>query len=504
MANNATTFNAGTNLLTLKSTGLANNQSGRIGNLTGRTFTGTITWERYISGNTTWRQMSTPISGKTLADWEDPTDFPISGSFPGATGTAGGFTSIYSYDETKAAMYNDFDSGYVAPTNITNPLSPDAIDGKGYAVYVGQTGDMTPMNPFTISMSGNIISGTQAHILTNGNPGIGYATSETGYHLLANPYPSQIDIRVSGWSNIDGYYSLDPNTGNYDFYNLITQTPSGTATGIVAQGQAIFLYTSTDNNTISFTESMKTTAGGSENFLRQALPENRLVLNLSSAQSVFSDKTIVIFKTDADKRCVKRSGDARKINSPEKRAPQIYTRSVEGVKLLHNEYSDYQTAFVLPVEVVCPTAGEYQISGKGFNARGNCLVLVDKELNKTTDLTNDFSYTFKAKAGDRMINRFEIRYKVCDKSVVEQDRSMATATMRINNYVNQLGLEIVSDKVERGSVKVINLNGQVLYEEQQVSNLQEIKVPKTGLAPGLYFVKFEGDDIRLVERFVVN
>ncbi|MCC7050154.1 MAG: T9SS type A sorting domain-containing protein, partial [Bacteroidia bacterium] len=486
-------------------TGLANNQSGRIGDLTGKTLTGSVKWERYVAGNTTWRQIGTPISGQALSNWYDPTNFPMSGHFPGSD-YAGGFTSAYYYDEAKASLYSDFDSGYVEPTNITNSISPDAINGKGWAIYLGQTADMAAMNPFTVKMTGNPITGNQPYILTNGgNIGEGYATSETGYHLLANPYPSQIDISASGWSNIDGYYSLDPNTGNYDFYDLNSFTGSGTATGIVAQGQAILLYTATNNNTITFTENMKTSAGGSESFLRQAATPtfayNSLDIKISSNETTFSDRTKIMFNPNGDKNFVSKTGDAKKVNSPERRAPRISTLTGDGVSLLHNEYAGFNQPFVIPVEVSCPQAGKYTISGNGIETNGSQLVLVDKLLKKETNLTTDFTYQFNADKKEAFTNRFQIVNRTNVRTINE---NTPNAQLRVSNLANQLTVDVFTDELEAGKLSVTSISGQVVYELNGVMPTQSQTITNQGWAPGIYVVKFEGEKNSLVKKVVIQ
>ena len=54
------------------------NGTARIAPILGN-FSGNITMERYLSGPTSWRFLASPVSGATLADWQD--DFFTSG-FP--------------------------------------------------------------------------------------------------------------------------------------------------------------------------------------------------------------------------------------------------------------------------------------------------------------------------------------------------------------------------------------------------------------------------------------
>lgn len=494
---NVTSFNVNTGSLTLKSTGLSNDESARIGALdSSKTFTGTITWERYIGGNTTWRQIGCPIAGKTLADWEDGTNFYMTGF--GSQPSAGGFVSIYYYNETLASLDNDFDSGWVAPTALTNSISFGDFGGKGYSAYVGQTDYLTAMTPFTMSMSGSIYTGNQPITLSNGNPGVGYATSETGYHLIANPYTSQIDIAASGWTNIDGYYSLDPSTGNFDFYDLGSQTGSGTATGIVAQGQAILLYTNTNNNSITFSESMKTKSGGSENFLR-VQKANALELKITSNKNSLSDKTRVLFD-NGNTNYEYASGDAKKINSPDKRAPHISTLSTDGVYLFQNNYSDLNTDFYIPVNVFAPSAGEYTISGNGINFGNKCLTLVDKENGTKTNLNSDFIYRFSTNDKQQFTNRFFITNTNCNDSAPINNQIL----LKDNQNNQNLNVEVLNPEKVNGELFLISMNGQTVFNIKNQVSEENFSIPLNEINEGIYILKFVSNSMVTSRKIIIR
>lgn len=500
VVSNTTALALGSNLITLKSTGLTNDESARIGDLTSiSTFSGSVNWERYFSGNTTWRQLGCPIAGKTLADWEDGTNFYMTGF--GSQPSAGGFVSIYYYDETAAATYNVFDSGWVAPSALADPISFGDFGGKGYTAYVGGTSDLTPMTPFTLSMTGNIYTGNQPLTLSNGNPGMGYASSNTGYHVIANPYPSQIDIAASGWTGIDGYYSIDPATSNYDFYDLNSQIQSGTATGIVAQGQAIMLYTDVDANSITFTEAMKTSASGTENFLKSIKKGEDLEIKLTSVKSNFSDRTKIMFANNSSTKYEYGSGDARKINSPDTRAPRLATYSTDGKRLLHNQYSDLTNSFVIPLEIYTPTAGSYNLSGKGLYANGNCLILLDKNTGIETDLTKEFNYTFNSDNKKTYDNRFVIINKTCGTS---NTNIQSEAFLKVNQNLNNLEVNLVANNHAFGNLSLISVNGQTIYQKDNC-NFNEVELINTmGLTPGIYIVKYVNNEQLFTEKIVIK
>ncbi|TND07505.1 MAG: CHU large protein, partial [Bacteroidetes bacterium] len=164
----------------------------RIATITGGDITGNITMQRYLGGSMTgWRLLGSAIaSGTTLADWSD--DFVMSG-FPGSQYPSFPFISVYTYDETVAGVK---ENGYVAATNISNPLTTRT----GFFCYVGPT-------PITVDVSGPPGKFNQNYTLAYTSTA---GPNEDGWNLVANPYPSTIDWDAGGWSrtNLAGYVQV--------------------------------------------------------------------------------------------------------------------------------------------------------------------------------------------------------------------------------------------------------------------------------------------------------
>jgi hypothetical protein len=491
IASNTNTLALGTNLLTLKSTGLSNDATARIGNLTNiTTFSGTINLERFIGGNTAWRQMGTCMSNKTLADWYNASTFPMSG-FTGVP-NVNGFISVYTYNETLSV--GNFDNGWVAATNITNPISPDngTLNGRGFNIYVGQTSNLTPMNNFTNTMSGSFIRGTRNITLTNQTPGGVFSSSNTGFHVLANPYPSQIDLSLGSWNAaIKGYYNLV--NGSYVWNNGMT--------GIIPQGNAIMIFTDANNVSMSFTEAMKTSNGGSNTFMRTTHPKNNaLELHINSNINTFEDQCAIFFNENGNDGYVNESDDVRKLNSPDNRVPRIATLTKEGVRTVQNDYIDLKHSFYLPVEVHTPYAGSYSINGKGIFADGKCLILLDKETGTEIDLTKDFNYTFQSNTKKTYENRFAIVNKSCGWN----NSNNQNAIFRLNQNDENIELTLISDENVTGSLSVISINGQVVLNKSNC-NLGNTEIINTqSLNKGIYIVKFVSDRVVYSEKIVIK
>jgi hypothetical protein len=492
MAANTNTLDLGSNLLTLKSTGLSNDATARIGNLSNiTTFSGTINLERFIGGNTNWRQMGTCMSNKTLADWYNASNFPMSG-FTGVP-SADGFVSAYTYNETLSA--GNFDNGWVAATNITNSISPDdaTLNGRGYTLYVGQTSNQTPMNNFTNTMSGSFIRGTRNITLTNQTPGGENSTSQTGFHVLSNPYPSQIDLSLGSWNAaIKGYYNLV--NGSYLWNNGMT--------GIIPQGNAIMIFTDANNISMSFTEAMKTNANGTGTFMKnqETTPANTLELHINSNINTFEDQCTVFFNEKGDEAYVNASDDVRKLNSPETRAPRISTLTKEGIKTVQNDFAGLNKNFYLPMEVFTPYAGDFTIYGKGLYANGKCLVLVDKETGAEINLTKDFTYTFSSNTKKTYENRFAIVNKRCG---ISQSNS-TQPIFRVNQNNHNLEVTLISEENKTGQLTLMSLNGQVVFNKNNCSLSETESVNTQGLIKGIYMVRFVSNEAVYSEKVIIE
>ncbi len=154
----------------------------------GATFSGNMTIERFAPGpKTGWALLGSPAAGTTLNSWQD--DFATSG-FPGSTGFANGFRSVYTYNETVPGAY-DATGSYVPATNTTNPTPI----GRGFWVFLGTA--LVNTADITIDVTGQPQLGNFNFPLSYTNTGSPFGDS---FNLIANPYPSAIDWDSPNWT----------------------------------------------------------------------------------------------------------------------------------------------------------------------------------------------------------------------------------------------------------------------------------------------------------------
>ena len=134
------------------------------------------------SASAFWYMLGSPVSGATLADWNN--ELWMSG-FPGSNNPGFG-ASVYYYDVDSVPVNGDYGLGYVVPSGITEPLNAT----EGWLVWHGGgavTTDVTgPLN------TGSIGTGSLAY---TSNPTGG--PTKRGWHLLSNPYAAPVE-----WVNV--------------------------------------------------------------------------------------------------------------------------------------------------------------------------------------------------------------------------------------------------------------------------------------------------------------
>ncbi len=155
----------------------------------GASVTGNVTVQRFIpSGGRTWRFLASSVTNARVADWQD--DFPIIGDFDGASGSAAG-PSMYRYVEANGGTSGDRWEEYPL-TGSTNqdPLTP----GEGYNAFMNNGGNVNT------ELRGPINQGDVTVPIT-----LSGTTSDDGFNLLGNPYPS-----VVSWESLEARHNATP------------------------------------------------------------------------------------------------------------------------------------------------------------------------------------------------------------------------------------------------------------------------------------------------------
>lgn len=356
------------------------NRTARIGTITGGDITGNIIMQRYVpSAPNDWRFIASAVTGShTLAEWAD--DFIMAG-FPGSQYPNEPVPSVWTYDET---VPGHKDSGFVAATNITNPV----INGVGYWVYMGPT-------PLTVDITGPPGKFNHSFPLTFTLTDI---NDYDGWNHIANPYPSPIDWDAGAWTkvNVDNEISIwNPNNQTYAQYS--GGVPINGGSNIVPSSQGFWVHASAANPQLVVTENCK--SASDTDFIRlssqQFTSTYNNVLRLTISGNNYYDETAIRF-TPAATDSFDAALDAHKFWSLSWEVPQLGTNwgGLEyGINAL--PFPTQSISIPLGTYIGWGYSGSYTIRRDStWNLpQGMCVVLEDLLTGTMTDLRSTIGYT---------------------------------------------------------------------------------------------------------------
>ncbi|HRG58858.1 MAG TPA: PKD domain-containing protein, partial [Bacteroidia bacterium] len=376
------TFSNVSNVFTFKSTASA---TARIASVPATAnYLGNITMERYAPGpKTGWAQLGTPVQSATLAQWQD--DFPTSG-FTGATGSAGGFVSVYTYNEPTPGVF-DATGSYLPATNITNVIPV----GKGFWIYLG-TALVNTAN-ITIDVTGQPTIGNfsfNPSYTNSGNP------FDDGFNLIANPYPSAIDWLSPNWTktNINNaIYMYQADNGQYASFVGGISTNGGSR--FIASSQGFYIQANAASPVLDVNENAK--SASNPVLIKEEEPAN--VLRLKVNGDNMNDEMVIHLNENATTN-FDGSFDAKKIFSNDPNNPSI--SSVNNNKDLSiNSLPFCGISLTIPVRVTVGINGMYNLSWSGMEGfpEGTCFVIEDLNNGNKTTLLKDQVYYFNETIG---------------------------------------------------------------------------------------------------------
>jgi hypothetical protein len=358
----ATAVNSNNNLLLL-SRGATTDLDGAIGAMaTGASVNGNITMQRYMD----------PIAGQQFRYLGSP----VSGALPPALWG----TNIKKY------VYNVSGVG----SYVTHPTSSPLVVGTGYVV--GRT--MT--SPITWSVNGPI-NNSGSHTWT---------FNEAGWHLVANPFPSAIrwfnspgvawdltniattiavtDNDVAGYPNYFRYWSYSP------LDDPTTWGSGPLVNGMVAMGQAFWVYAGTGGGSLTIYEQAKENALSGEFYKTQA-EEMADVLKITLDNGRVGDVAYLKINPKATIGYEFRY-DLKKLWNPEM---NLYLSDQDKNDLVISAVDKLVEGIRIPVELQVSETGEYQMSFAFMESftYGSNLYLIDTYEEKTIPIS-ELKYAF--------------------------------------------------------------------------------------------------------------
>ena len=491
---NSSTFNAGSNLLTLLST--SQNQTASIASLDNSvTFNGTVVVQRFVpAADNIDRFISSPVSNGTVSQIQNASpvgSFPINGNFAGASFPCTGCDN----DNANMWWYQESIAGPQTPNGYQKfPLSSNGdmlVPGVGYDVYM-----WNGVANSTISYSGNINRGNLSlgiipslNSITHTNNG---NSAADGWNLVGNPYPSSVLWSTTGWSrtNIDPTIWVWDVVGQVWLSSNINNPGLGTLpNGRIALGQAFWVYApAIGNATLTINENAKSSS--SANYYREK--SGGPSLSVSLLKDGVKESSFVTFSDAANDR-YNSQFDFPKIELGIERMHLTLVK--ENMNL---GYYSVTPGFEhdIPIRIVANTDGEYELEIESigtFIDLDKCF-LVDLKTNETINIQTPFKYSF-----NYLVNDVEKRFKISRKDNSENSQLVQVFPNSTTGdlYISTNGNNKVFD------IRLTNMAGmQMGNPDQEKLELNKLKLNLSDYPSGVYLVKIITESGVVVKRII--
>ncbi|MEO0403649.1 MAG: lamin tail domain-containing protein, partial [Bacteroidota bacterium] len=328
----------------------------RIAEIESGLFSGSVELQRFIpaGADQNYVMLANPLDNQTIANWDDDI---ITTGFPGSQWPDYPFNNIRYYDETQLGGLNE---GW----NETSSISMALSDQFGYYVYMQNGSQM-------VSVNGAIQQGSVFLPLTYTS---GDGIANDGWHMVANPYPSEIDFdQLYALSNDigDTYYIYDVESQAFVTY---TVGLGGTASGIIASSQAFWVQATAPGAALQFEESIKSESYVA--FERSLEDVPHVVLQIEGLGR--EHYATIVFDDDYSAN-LDLGKDALKLAGLSETPMEIATVSEDGHQLTVNRLPFEEGLTEIPVHLNLGAATDYTLRVHSMNGipQGTCLSLVD-------------------------------------------------------------------------------------------------------------------------------
>ncbi len=411
-------------------------------------------------GNVTYKRNAMPMRQFEFTYWGSPVAGQVLNVFsPLTLGD-----KFYSYNSNPAV------NNWVLENQI-NVMTP----GKGYAIRAPQGYTTTPQ----------VFNGQFIGTPNNGNVPVNVEAFNPmllNYNLLANPYPSAINVvTLFDNSNLGTLYfwthnsAISSNVFTSDDYAIRTRTTGtaavtgGTAPGIyVAAGQAFFASAGT-TTTINFTNAMRV-AGNNAQFYREAqdLPLNYYFhLNMTNTLGAF--KQIAVGYQEDATNAYDFGSDALASTEGAIRFYSLIPSLSFGFGIQARAYP-WLISDVIPLGYTTTQAGTFDIAIDHFDTFfTDKNIFLEDTSNGTFHNLKNSAFTFTTAIGT-FDTRFKIHYQ--DTSLSNDDFAGNENSVYVFKENNQP--KIVSTKSNIASVVVYDMLGRIVFSKDNVNTSEVV------------------------------
>jgi hypothetical protein len=445
------------------------------------------------------------------------------GSSNGFTNSALNNPSAFYYDPESGDADEDNDGGWVAFSSATA-----AAWDRFMGIRILMRGDGTDnaelldvdytVTAATLSYKGKVNQGPFSVTL---NRALGYngMTNTSDFNLIANPYPSSINMNALDLTGSAGtsFWVINPRGTGDGIANrnaaAYINEPAGIDFGpsppeyVLPAGAAFFIRGGAGPAGINFTEAVKTnTKASTDPVLRRddvasRYGANSLQLALYSNGS-WIDRTLVFFREEAQ-------GTMDRLDGTKMANPRVnfFTVSEDdwALSIDTRPYSD--EASRIPLHIQSPTM-TYSMKVEDFAMDGGKdLYLYDRFLDKRVKLERNMEYSFEVTADPNSRgHRFDIVMGVKVVTSLQNVEQQLQVFLMPNPAEQQVAVTIQhSESIADMRVRILDARGVTLHETRIAPEAEaRVDYPVDGLPKGVYLVEVVHGTQRTVKKLLVR
>jgi hypothetical protein len=334
--------------------------------------------------------------------------------------------------------------------------------------------------------------------------------SNEGWHLIGNPYPSAISWSAVGWTatnisklivitdnSIDGtdYYRYFSYDGTVDLAPISGDWTYGGAEnkiqeGIVAMGQAFWVYSGAGGGTLIINESAKAGTEKEGNFYRKDNINNSLQLGISISNGNSADKTVLNLDASNEEN---QFAKIKKLWNPEL---NIYFIDEAKGELLINTVDEFSIHSDLPIGFEANAAGDYtmQFGLTDTYSLLNELYLIDAYEGTATNVLEVQSYNFKVYDSSKPVNdRFYLSMHAAPKLTEEVKLYVFPNPVMDVLKIRTHG----SDQIALSTLR--NINGKVIDTANWIG---EYDIQMSNYPAGMYILQVKTDNGLVTSKII--
>jgi hypothetical protein len=391
-------------------------------------------------------------------------------------------------------QYNEVNSDWV--TDAVTTSTPFSVM-RGFVTAVAADGPVT----FT---GGTLNTGNQSISVNRTENG----KVKRGFNLLGNPYPSYVNWDMATKSNLlpsMWYRTKSPlNAYVFDSYNGETHVGTnlngvGVTTNIPPmQAFWVKVVPGQTSGSLSFTNAMRTHKAVSDGYLlRSQTTDSQQVLKLDVSNGLNRDQAIVVFNANASNAYD--NYDTPKMSNENVSIPEIYTMAGTEV-LVINGLNNMAENKELPLGFSTGEPNHFTIQAsdvRNFEA-GTTILLKDKLLGVTKDLTDGESYSFTSDA-IKTLDRFSLVFQSSTTDIGDNDSEVQAIHVFVAES-NSITIRLSGFGDEKGTVSIYNTLGKTLLTVPTTGTETSIQ---SGLPAGIYLVKVLVDGKQKTQKVVL-